>query len=160
VPSGRRKRRWADGTHARFKADRGGQPAEEHPAGREEAPRAGQHRVELGVVAREVQDGAAEDDGGPGVRQRRAFDRLDAEVRGRKLGGEMAGEQAHFLDRVRIGIDRVDVESGAKHVDQVPSRSAAGLDDPIAPRDPAPEELIEDVDVDRAELSLEVHHSK
>jgi hypothetical protein len=85
------------------------------------------------------------------------LDRLDAEVAGRQRRGETRRERAHFADRVRIGIDAEDFGAGLEEVDEIPAESAAGVENPVARCHAPAQQLIEEIDVDRAEFRLEVH---
>ena len=74
---------------------------------------------------------------------------------GRDARSKFGGDRADAFDRCRIRIDPVDVEALAKQVDEVAAAAAAAVDDAIATADPAAQQLIEQVDVDCAELILE-----
>ena len=127
------------------------------PAWREHAPAAREHGIELGVVARKMQHGAADDDGGRPIRHRRPFNRLGAKVFWREGGRQPRGELAHGADGVGVLIDGVDVAASAQQIDEIAAPAAAGVEDTIAWRDAAAQQLIEQIDVDPAELGLEIH---
>ena len=67
--------------------------------------------------------------------------------------GERNGKVRHSSDQV----DPDDRRSRSSEVVTVPSRPTSRIEDPHVRVDPAPQELVEEVDVDRAELVREVH---
>jgi len=136
-------------------ADRGGEPAEEKPSGLERSPAAMQHRVEVIVVSREVQDGVDDDDVGEEIRERVCFDGFEMEV----VGREVRREAAHRVDRLWIGISAEDLVPFAEQVHDVAAGAAAGVEDRHSLRDIAAKELIEEVDIDGAKLFLESRHA-
>src|SRR5436190_1023766 len=69
-----------NGAHFAFDADGRGEPGPKHPARLQHAPHLAHHRLELRVVSREVQNGAAEHDVCRVVRKRHTLDRRDDEV--------------------------------------------------------------------------------
>ena len=138
-----------------FGADRGREPAEEKPSRLERPPAAVQHRVEVIVVSREVQDGVDDDDVGEEIRERVCFDGFDAEV----VSRQVRREAAHGVDRLRIEIGAEDLVPFAEQVHDVPAGAAAGVEDRHPLRDIAAQELIEEVDVDVAKLFLESGHA-
>ncbi len=76
--------------------------------------------------------------------------------RGRR-GRQPRGELAHGVDRVGVLIDGVDLAASAQQIDEVAAPAAAGVEDTVARRDSAAQQLIEQIDVDPAELGLEIH---
>jgi len=135
-------------------ADGGGEAAEEKAAGLEDAPEIVQHGVEVRVVAGEVEDSAAKDDieGGVGVGD--GLDGFEAEIFCREIGGDGAG----LFDGGRIFVRSEDFVAFVEEIDEVASGAAAGVEDPHAGCDVAAKELIEEVDVNLAELLLEIGH--
>src|SRR5213078_4576708 len=65
---------------------------------------------------------------------------------------EMRGEAADRVDGARVGVGAADGVAFAEEVDEVAAAAAAGVEDAHAGRDAAAQELIEQVDVDAAEL--------
>ena len=135
-------------------ADGGGEAAEEEAAGFEDSPDIAQHSGEVLVVAREVEHGAAEHDVGEGVWEGHGFDGLDAEVVGRERRCEQGGEGADALDGNRVFVYAEDFASLAQKIDEVAAEAAARVDDAHARGYVAAQKLIEEVDVDSAELLL------
>lgn len=86
------------------------------------------------------------------------MDRFDAKVFGRKSGAQRCGESAGLLDRGGVLIDGEDLVSLAQKIDEVAAGAAACVEDSHAGCDVFAEELIEDVDVDGAELRLKGRH--
>ncbi len=62
------------------------------------------------------------------------------------------GVGARRLDRHGIGVDRDDVVAGTEQVDQIPAAAAAGIEDAHPRRNAAAKYLIEEIDVDTAEV--------
>ncbi len=139
-------------------ANGGGEAAEEEAAGFQDSPDVAEHGCEVLVVAREVEHGTAEHDVGEGVREGHRFDGLDAEVVWRNGRGQRCGEGADALDGSRVFIDAEDLVSLAQKVDEVATEATAGIEDAHAGRYAAALELIEEVDVDGAELFLKRGH--
>jgi len=139
-------------------ADGGGEAAEEEAAGFEDAPETADHGVEVCVVAGEVEDRVAEDDVECGVGEGEGFDGFDAEVLGGEIGSERGGERAGLRNGFGVLVCGVDVVAFAEEVDEVAASTASGVEDAHAGRDVAAEELVEEIDVDVAELLLESGH--
>jgi hypothetical protein len=139
-------------------ADGGGETAEEETAGLQDSPEALQHGVEVSVVAREVEDGVAEDDVEEGVGEGHGLDGFDAKVFGGEVGALRCRESAGLLDRRGVLIDGEDLVSLAQKIDEVAAGAGACVEDTHAGCDVAAEELIEEVDVDGAELFLKGGH--
>ncbi len=60
-------------------------------------------------------------------------------------------------DALGIGVEGKNIAALAQQVDQVSTVSAAGIENPHLRRDVAAQDLVEDVDVDLAELVLQAH---
>ena len=58
---------------------------------------------------------------------------------------------------MRVLVHGVDVEALAQQVDEIASAATAGVEHAHARADPAAQQLVEQVDVDVAELRLEIH---
>lgn len=140
-------------------ADGGGEAAEEEAAGFEDAPETFEDRVELCVTAAEVEDGAAVDEVEEGVGEGDGLEWFDAEVVGGKRGRKGGGEGAGLFDSCRVLIDCEDVVAFAEKIDEVAAGAAAGVEDAHARDDVAAEKMIEEIDVDEAELFLQIGHS-
>ena len=67
-----------------------------------------------------------------------------------------AFELAHGDDRVGVGIDRADVVALAQEVHEVSSGAAARIEHLASRGDPSAQDLIEEIDVDRAEERREI----
>src|SRR4051812_45476761 len=106
-----------------------------------------------------MQDGAAEYHVGKRVRERHRLDRFHAKVVCRKGGGERCGQTAGGIDCLRVGVDAVNVVPLMEEVDKVASGTAGRVEDPHTRRDPSAEELIEEVDIDLAELLMKICHA-
>jgi hypothetical protein len=139
-------------------ADGGGETAEEETAGLKGFPCGAQHGFEVIVIAGEVEDSAQEDDVHEGLREGVGFDSFDAEVLCGKGGREGCGDPADVVDRRGIGVDAINLITLAEQVDEVAAGAAADIEDAHAGRDAGAEELIEEVDVDGAELFLKRGH--
>jgi hypothetical protein len=142
--------------HAIFHADGRGETAEEETAAAKHAPRSRQHGVELRVIAREMQNGAADHDVCGSLFERDRIERRNAEVLARSLGREMRGEIAHPRDRHRVRVDAADIEPLAQEVHEIPSAAAARVEDRHPARNSSAQQLIEEIDVDLTELGLKI----
>jgi hypothetical protein len=139
-------------------ADGGGKAAEEETVGLDDAPEVFEHSVEVSVVAGEVEDGAADDEVEGFVRVGDRFDGFDAEVFRGQMRGESGGESASLGDSFGTVIGAEDLVAFAEEVDEVAPRAAARVEDSHAGHDVVAKDLIEEVDVDLAELLLEGGH--
>ena len=148
----------ADRRKTALHPDRGREAAEEDSAARNDAPRAVQHRPEVGAVPREVQDGARDHEVAGAIRKAVRLDGLGAEIRRGRPGRERLGQRANRLDRARIGVHRGHVVALAQEVDEVAAGAAARVEDPRPRRDPPAEDLVEEVDVDRPDERREIRH--
>ncbi len=146
-----------DRLHTILDADGRGQAAEQHAAGRDGPPRAAHHRVEARVVFGEMQHGTADHDVGEAGRERHALDRLGAEVVGRQLRRQRRGQPADRVHRSRVGIAAVDVEALAEEIHEIAAAAAAGVKDAHATLDAPAQQLIEQIDVNVAELLVKGH---
>jgi hypothetical protein len=109
--------------------------------------------------SRAKEDGAADDEvegiGGVGDR----VEGFDAEVVGREVRGEGGGESAGLDDSFGILVGGEDLVALTKEIDEIASGAASGIEDSHAGHDVAAQDLVEEVDVDLAELLLEGGHS-
>ena len=90
----------------------------------------------------------------------RPFNRLGAKVFWREGGRQPRGKLAHGADGVGVLIDGVDLAARAQQIDEIAAPAAAGVEDTIAWRDAAAQQLVEQIDVDPAELGLEIHRRR
>jgi hypothetical protein len=105
-----------------------------------------------------VEDGAADDEVEGVVGVGDGLDGFDAEVFGGKVRGEGGGESAGLRDGFGTLIGGEDLVAFAEEIDEIAAGAAAGVEDSHAGHDVAAKELVEEVDVDRAELLLEGGH--
>jgi hypothetical protein len=139
-------------------ADGGGETAEEEAIGLQDTPEVFEHGVEVRIVAGEVEDGAADDDVKSVVGVGEGLDGFDAEVFRGEMRGESGDESAGLRDGFGILIGAKDLVALAEEVDEIAADTAPGVEDSHAGDDVAAKDLIEEVDVDRAELLLEGGH--
>ena len=85
-------------------------------------------------------------------REGHALERLDPEIVRGQRRRQRRGEGPDFADGVGIGVGAVDLVALTQQVDEVAAHSAAGVDDAVAGRDAPAQDLVEQIDVDRAEL--------
>ena len=106
-----------------------GQAREEQAARRQHAPHLVDHALEMRAVAREVQDGAADDGVHRGRRATAARRSPLADADPPAAPGASAAASARASGhRAGIAVDRVDLEAARQEVRQVPSRAAAGVE--------------------------------
>jgi hypothetical protein len=125
--------------------------AKNRPPRAQDAPQLRHHGPEVRVVAREMEDGARDHGVEVAIGKAQALQGLHAEVRGRQPGSQLGGELTDLLDRARRGVHRAHVEAVAEEIRQVAPGAAARIQHAHARREPALEELVEEIDVDRAE---------
>jgi hypothetical protein len=107
------------------------------------------------VVAGELADGAADDEVKGVVGIADGLDGFDAEVFRGKVGGESGDESAGLRDGLGTLIGGEDLVTFAEEIDEIATGAAAGVQNSYAWHDVAAKELVEEVDVDLAELLLE-----
>ena len=139
-------------------ANGGGEAAEQEAAWSEGTPEAFKDRVELGVAAAEMEDGATVDEVEEGVGEGNGFEWFDAEVAGGECGGKGGSEGAGLLDGCGVLIDSEDVVALAKKIDKVAAGATAGVQDAHAGDNVAAEEMVKEIDVNEAELFLQIRH--
>jgi hypothetical protein len=139
-------------------ADGGGETAEEETAGFEDAPEALEDCVEMGFVSGEVEDGVAVNEVEEGVREGCGFEWFGAEVVCWEMRRESGGEGAGLLDGGWVMVDSEDLVAFAEEIDEIAAGAAAGIEDTHAGDDVAAEEMVEEIDVDKAELLLQSGH--
>jgi hypothetical protein len=69
---------------------------------------------------------------------------------------ERGGDLAHAPDRVRLAVDAIAVEAVPQEVDQIAAVTASGIEHAAARVESASQDLVEQVDVDVAELQAEL----
>ena len=104
------------------------------------------------LVAGEVQDGARDHRVHAAVGMRKPIERGDGKVGRRQLRREPRRRLLHQLNRGGILVHAEAGEAVLQEVDQVPAVAAAGVEHARAGVEPAAKNLIEEIDVDVAEL--------
>jgi hypothetical protein len=137
-----------------FDPDARGEPAKEKTAGPKRSPGALQHGVEVLIIAREVENGTAQDAIRAGVGESHAFDSFDAKVG----GGKGVRKVAHRRDGARVGVRPKHVVALIQEIDKITSEAAAGVENGHAGHDAAAKDLVKEVDVYLAEFGLQVMH--
>jgi hypothetical protein len=110
------------------------------------------------VVTGEVEDGAADDEVEGVVGVGDGLDGFDTEVFRREMRGEGGDESAGLRDGFGTLIGAEDLVAFAEEVDEIAAGTASGVEDSHAGHDVAAKELVEEVDVDLAELLVEGGH--
>ena len=105
-----------------------------------------------------MEHGAADDDVRAAVGEAVRLDGLRPEARGGQPGGEPGRERAHGLDGRRVRIDGADVIAMVEKKHEVAPVPAPRVEDPHPRNDSLAKDLIEEIDVDRAEGRREVEH--
>lgn len=139
-------------------ADGRGETAEQETARLEDAPCTVQHGFEVQVGGGKVKYGVEQNDVGEGVGERHGLDVLGAEVGGGKKRRKRGCEVSHFGDGFGIRIDAEDLIAFAEEIDEIATISAAGVEDAHSRTDVAAEKLVEEVDVDEAEVFMKSKH--
>jgi hypothetical protein len=139
-------------------ADGGGETAEEETAGFEDAPEVFEDCVEMGFVAAEVEDGVAVNEVEEGVREGCGLERFGAEVVCGETRRESGSEGASLVDGGRVVVDGEDLVAFAEEIDEIATGAAAGVEDTHAGDDVAAKEMIEEIDINEAELLLQGGH--
>jgi hypothetical protein len=111
-------------------------------------PSALQHGGKVIIIAREVEYGATNDHIGEMVREGHSFQRLRPEV----VWRQRWGETARGLHGPWVRVDAEDLVSRGKKVVKISTETAARIEDLHAGHDAAAQDLIEQVDIDLAEL--------
>jgi hypothetical protein len=106
------------------------------------------------LVAGEVKDGVAENHIGEGVGKGHLLDGSDLEILRGQTSLERCGELADMVDGLSVLVDGEDFAAFAKQMDEVAAVATSGVENDHARNDVAAQDLIEDVDVDLAELIL------
>jgi hypothetical protein len=112
----------------------------------------------VGVVAGEVEDGVAEDDVEGGVGEGDGFDEFVAQIFDGEVGDEGGRLGTRLGDGFEVLVHAEDLVSVAEEIDEVTAGAAARVEDSHAGNDVAAEQLVEEVDVDVAELVLQRRH--
>jgi hypothetical protein len=104
-----------------------------------------------------MQHRAAEDDVGKGVRKRHPLDWRNDDVRGEKRRRQRGGDALDVPDGCWIDVSGEHVVAVLEQIDKVAPAAAAGVENAHATTDASAQKLIEQVDVDVAELIVEIH---
>src|SRR5437016_456265 len=110
------------------------------------------------VVARKVKDSTADRKIGEGVWKRHPFYGFHAKVFCRQPRCERRGKAANTLDRLGIRVRCKNLIPFPKKIDEVAASSTPGINDPNPGSDSASQELVKEVDINLAELLLDVGH--
>jgi hypothetical protein len=114
-----------------------------------------QHGLEVRVVAREMEDGVADDHIRARIVERHTFDGFDSEIRLWKCGRKDPGEGANAIHGLWVRVRRVNFVAFPQEVDEVSTGTASGVQYAHSGGDAAFQKLIEKIDVDLAELLRE-----
>jgi hypothetical protein len=74
-----------------------------------------------------------------------------------KTGRQLRRKAPHVGHGVSIRIDARDVDARAQEIHEVAAPAAARVEHAVARGDAAAQELVKQINIDRAELSLEIH---
>jgi hypothetical protein len=111
----------------------------------------------MSVIFRKVQHGVAKDDIRKIIRERHLLDPADLEVFRRQTGFKRSRKLPHMVDSGRVLVDGKDFASLPQKVHEVPSIAAAGVQNSHLAGDRSPQNLVENVNIDQAELLLNAH---
>ena len=140
------------GRQPTLEADARRQPGKEQAPWRKDAPHLPERRPEVPLVTREMQDGAADDGVGRAVVPRKGVEWAAVNLTCRQRGVQGRDELAHRANRRGVGINRTNVEAMPQEERKVPSPAAACVEHPPPTIESSAKKLIEQVDVDLAEL--------
>jgi hypothetical protein len=101
-----------------------------------------------------VEHGIAKHDVGDSIRKGHLLDEPDLKVLRWQSGGERGRELTHVVNGLWIGIERKHLTAFAKQVDEIPPIAASGVEHDHAGGNVPAQDLIEDVNIDLAELFL------
>jgi hypothetical protein len=136
-----------------FHADRRGQPAEQDTISREDPPHLGHHGFELAGILREVEDCAADHRVEVVVSEREVCESADCKIRQRQTRRGFGRSSPDPFDLSWVGVDPEHVGATPHQVFGVATASTACVEQPHVRADTAPENLIEDINIDLTELS-------
>lgn len=97
------------------------------------------------VIPREMQNGAADDNVGKRVRERHLFDVFNAEIFPRQR-----------RDRLRVLIDAENFIAFINKINEIAPIAAAGVENAHPGSDASAQELVEQINIDGAELLLQI----
>ena len=103
-----------------------------------------------------MEDCAADDRTEVDIRERQFGQRSDDEVVSGQRGSELRGDGFDSTDLVRVHVDAEDLCSAAHQVMGVAASTASRIQHPHLRPDPSAEQLVEEVDIDIAEVSDEL----
>jgi hypothetical protein len=135
-----------------FHSNRGCKTAEHEAARFQDPPSAAQHSVKLIVITREVKYSAADNHVGKMIREGHMFQGLSPKVVCGDSRRDGSGKSARGRDGLRVRIDAKNLVPRSEEVMHIATETAARIEDFHAGHDAAAQELIEQVDIDLAEL--------
>ena len=134
-------------------ADARRQPGEEQAARDQDSPHLVDDPAELTGIGDEVQDRAADD----GVERRVVpWERGERPLTDVGVDVEALRQRPCRGDRTGVLVDRVNVESSSQQVGKISAAAAAGIQDPAPAIETAAEQLIEEIDVELPEETLQL----
>jgi hypothetical protein len=119
-------------------------------------PKAAEHRAKLLFVAREMENRITNHDVGEPGREGHRFNEANSEILRGQTGAERCRELAHVLNSLGVRVDCKHFATFTEQVNEVPAISATGVEHTHASIDISAEDLIEDVNIDLAELFLNI----
>ena len=108
------------------------------------------------VIPREVEHGGTDHHIGEPIGERHPLDGANLKILRRQPRLQRCGQTAHVVDSFGILIQREYLAPFAQQVDQVAPVAASGIEHAHAGRNVPAQNLIEDIDIDLAELLLNV----
>jgi hypothetical protein len=135
-----------------LEADTRRQSSEEQAAWRQHAPHFFEHRGELALASCEVQNGTADDRVRRAVLPRKGIERTAMNLVRRQRRVQGCDELAHRANRRGVRVHGPHLEAVSQEERKITSRAAAGVQHAPATVESSTKELVEQVDVDLAEL--------
>ncbi len=108
------------------------------------------------LVSGKVEHRAGDHDVKGLVAKTHLFNSVDAKVVRRQMRRELRGQRSNLCDCLRRLIDAARIESAPEKIDEIAAAATAGIKHPHLGRDSTLEELVEQINVDAAELFLEI----
>src|ERR1035437_9353770 len=106
------------------------------------------------LITRKVKHGIANYHIRKSIWKRHVFNGSDLKVPGRQPGRERSRQTANMLNTLGIGVQCKHFAAFAHQVDQVASVAAPGVEYAHGGRDIAPQDLVEDININLPELFL------
>ena len=110
------------------------------------------------VVAGKVEHGTTDHKIGKSVRKGHCLDRFQAKVVRREGRCDGCSEIARCLESARIRIRAKHFKALSEEVNEIATKAAARIKNPHPDRDAPSEKLIEQIDLDSAELNIKIAH--